>query len=738
MTPSPTQKIDKDPNNEKLSKELQVILKNLVAKYEHEDAATRKIQVKSWKKNDEFWHGVQHIFWNELDQDWKSPAQGSFQSDGDDDINSGPFYDFVMNIYRAHGESVIAALSAQVPTVRFPPDDADNEDDIQTSKTFDRVADLIQRHNKAKMLLLRALFMLWNQGNVCAYHAPKADKAFGTTKTPEYRDALTCNTCGYVSPKDSEYEAGSPCPACGQSPIGAEQNTEQNEAQQGGILEESKTISGFEDTPKTRVMIEIFGPLFVKYWFYAKTQKDTPYLVCSLDQPKALMQSLYPHAQEEIGGEDYSTSKYERKSRTPSSYTNLGESVDKQDLVTLRRCWLRHWVFDGLPEYQEEEKKKLKKKFPDGVYVGFANDIYLESRNEDMDKYWTIGLSGLSQNIHTDPLGQPLIPVQELKNVLVNLTIETIEQGIPSTFVDPEVLDFKAYGAQEARPGTTFPAQPRPGQQLGQSFYETSRATLSKEVPEFDAQLEKTGQFVVGSFPSIFGGELSGSRTASEYSMSRQMALQRLSIAWGFVVDWWAIMIEKCVRLFIDNMAEDERFTQKVDENYINVWIRKSELRGEVGQVEPEGADTFPTSMAQKQSLLIKILEMKDQFLMAAVFDPSNRSILADLLGFPEFNIPGEDQRIKQATEIQVMSKGQPVEVDPTIDDHDIHVAVLKHYMVSQVGIDIKTTQPQVYQLLAQHLQGHTQIQTQIAQNKMQQDMLMQHGPPQQPGAPPQ
>ena len=732
MSPE-TPKIEKDPNNEKLSKELQIVLKDLVEKYEREDLGTRKIQVKSWKKNDEFWHGVQHIFWNELEQDWKSPAQGSFAGDGLDQANSGPFYDFVMNIYRAHGESIIAALSAQTPTVRFPPDDADNEDDIQTSKTFDRVADLIQRHNKAKMLLLRALFMLWNQGNVCAYHAPKADKKFGTNNTPVYRDALTCNSCGYVASEDTEDKAGSPCPACSQGPM---EGMEQQE--QGGTLQEGKTISGFEDTPKTRVMIEIFGPLFVKYWFYAKTQKDTPYLICSLDQPKALMQSMYPHASEKIGGEDYSSGKYERKSRTPSSYSNPDEPVDKRDLVTFRRCWLRPWVFDGLGEDKEEEKKKLKKKFPDGVYVGFANDIYLESRNEDVDKYWTIGLSGLSQNIHTDPLGQALIPVQELKNVLVNISIETIEQGIPSTFADPEVLDFNAYNKQEARPGVTYPAQPRAGQNLSNAFFESSRATLSKEVPEFDAQLEKSGQFLVGSFPSIFGGELSGSRTASEYSMSRQMALQRLSISWGFIVDWWASMIEKCVRLFIENMTEDERYTQKVDENYINVWIRRSELTGSVGEVEPEGADTFPTSMAQKQSLLIKIIEMKDQFLMAAVFDPSNRSILADLLGFPEFNIPGEDQRIKQAQEIQMMSKGQPVEVDPTLDDHDIHVSVIKHYMVSQLGSDLKITQPQVYQLLSAHLQAHTQIQTQIAQQKLQQEMLMQHGPPQQQGPPPQ
>src|SRR6267154_6335274 len=190
-----------DPNNEKLDEELVSCLKWLVKKYEDEDSFVRKQQIKLWKKNDEFWHSVQYIFWSESKQDWTSAADFNFiqPEEGREEVQ-GPFYDYVVNIYKAHGESIISALSAQIPAVRFPPDDADDEDDLTTSKTYDKIADLIQRHNKAKLVLLRALFMLWNQGTVYAYHAPKADKGFGMMMVPSYKKGLSCENCQSSKP----------------------------------------------------------------------------------------------------------------------------------------------------------------------------------------------------------------------------------------------------------------------------------------------------------------------------------------------------------------------------------------------------------------------------------------------------------------------------------------------------------------------------------------------------------
>lgn len=689
---------EEDKNNENLPEELQKILLELVKKYEEEDSWVRKQQVKLWKKNDEFWHGIQFIFWSESRQDWISPVETRwFETEEGREEAQGPFYDFVINIYRAHGESIIAALSAEIPSVRFPPDDAEDEDDIQTAKTFSKISDLIDRHNQVKQLLLQALLMLWNFGSVFAYHAPKADKNFGKIMVPNYKKSLSCETCGITKPADETDDIeGMPCPTCGQP------------------MQSTIAIDSFDESPKSRVLIDIFGPLHVKVPYYARNQKECGYLIFSLDQPLAFLKNLYPHVADKIERENNNLDSYERLARTPSSFSSMNREEDNRNLFPLKRVWLRPWVFDGLRKDQEEARKKLQKLFPNGVYCCFVGNTYVESRDEDADKYWTIGKAGLSQYIHADALGQPLISPQEMRNVLVNLTLETIEQGIPTQYADTEVLNFEVYSKHEARPGMTMPIKRKPGERAGDAFYEGSRASLSKEVPGFGNQLDKDAQFVVGSFPSIYGGPGEGkSRTAAEYNMSRQMALQRLSITWSLFVLWFAKMKEKCVHLYVENLVQDERFVQMENDNYVNVWIRKSELDGHVGEVEPEGAETFPVSTAQKQQLLLKLIEFNNEFLNAAIFDSQNRNEIADVLSFPELHIPGEDQRLKQMREIKDMMKGEQVQVEPEVDDNQIHAETCKFFLCDTVGMDLKRTNPQAYAMIVQHLTQHMQILTQ-------------------------
>lgn len=704
-------KEDKDPNNHKLSKDLQECLKFLIDKYEREDSWVRKQQLKLWKKNEEFWHGIQFIFWSESRQDWLSPADYKWygEDEGGKEGSEGPFYDFVINIYKAHGETVIAALGAQVPTVRFPPDDAEDDDDLLTSKTYSKISDLIQRHNKAKILQLMSLFTLWNQGILAWYHAPKADKAFGMVNIENFKKQLTCPNCNKSTPVDDEEDLIDGLHKCEDCQTPLEVNT---------------VLDSFQESPKSRVIIDSFGGIHVKVPYWARKQGDFSYIIKALDQPKPFLKSIYDHISDEIDGDENDAQQFERMARTPSSFNSFARADDNRDLATHRQCWLRTWAFEGLPKEKEKEKKQLYKLFPNGAYVAFVGKTYAESRDEDMDRYWTICKGGLSTYIHSDALGQSLIPIQELRNVLVNLTTETVEQGIGSGFADPDVLNFDVYSKHEARPGMIYPARPRPGQTLGNSFFETGRATLSREVGPFQAALDKDAQFVSSAFTSLSGGPSEGkSRTLGEYQQSRTMALQRLSICWTLFVTAWAELMEKCTHLYVENMIDDERYTvpdPNKKDNYINVWIKKADLTGHVGEVEPEGADSFPISTPQKQALFFKLMELNNDFINAAIFDSENRRLIADLLSFPDLEIPGEDQRTKQAIEIVEMIKGLPVSVDPLVDDNNIHIETLRHFLAGQRGLDLKKTDPNSYMMIEQHLQQHMQIDQ--ANQKIQRD----------------
>jgi len=706
------------PNNEKLPEALVDCLRELVRQKELEDDNVRKQQIRQWKKNDRFWHGIQYIFWSETQQDWIAPINTRW-----DDLTAnreeadGPFYDYVTNIYKAHGESIIAALSAQVPAVRFPPDDAENEDDIATSKVYDQIADLIQRHNQSKMIMLQSLLALWNQGLVLAYHAPKADKAFGNVQLPIYDSGQECESCGYLKmpdPQKSE-DNNKETPDVKDEVEGTRNKDEADDSEItqdtcpdcGQPLTETPVLTGFKDVPKTRVLIDIYNPLFVKIPYYARTQEECGYLGLSIDQPIALLQSLFGDIADEIEAESNLYDIYEKLGRAPASYSYA--IIDNKNLRTLRRWWFRPYQFKSLGREKEQEIEQLEKLYPDGCYVCFVGDVYAESRNENMDKYWTIGKAGISTYIHSDPMGQPLINVQEKVNVLDNLTLETIEQGISTVFADPQVLNFEDYSRHELRPGMYAAAKARPGKSLSDGFYEGPKATLSKEVPMYRQQNDHDAQFLVGSFPSIYGGPGEGSsRTAAEYEMSRQMALQRLSITWTMFSHWWARLMEKCVHIYVENVIADEHYVSKNKENYVNVWIRQSELTGKVGDVEAEAAETFPVTTGQKQSLLFKLMGMNNDMINAALFDVENRKILADALSFPELTIPDEAQRTKQAYEIQRMiDKKQLVGIEPEIDDNDVHVQVLRDFMAGSKGRDLQARDPEIYTILMQHLQLH-------------------------------
>ena len=63
----------------------------------------------------------------------------------------------IVNIYKAHGEIIIAAVSQSIPATRFYPNNADQSADIYTAQSFSQLAELIRKHNKAPFLFMKAL-----------------------------------------------------------------------------------------------------------------------------------------------------------------------------------------------------------------------------------------------------------------------------------------------------------------------------------------------------------------------------------------------------------------------------------------------------------------------------------------------------------------------------------------------------------------------------------------------------
>jgi predicted RNA-binding Zn-ribbon protein involved in translation (DUF1610 family) len=700
----------------KLTEKEKTLLKQVVDHFDKEDRATRNRQIRIARRLKFLWDNLQYTYYSEVAHDWRIP------DDSQSDDQS--YYDKPVNVFRAYLESIIAALSISIPSVTCYPEDADNPLDVTTAKAGDKIAQLIFRHNDAPLLWLHALYIYCTEGMLACYHYPKEDKNFGTYENKIYEDVeenkteQVCPSCGAtMGENESEFvptgEMDS-CPSCGQMVMpNSIQSTETN-----SVLKEIQHLS------KTRVLLDVYGLLYVKIPVYARRQCDCPYLIWSYETHYSNVLEEYPELWDKMphGGSGYET--YEQWGRLSTQYK--GEYPT--NTVTVRNAWLRPSAFNIL---KEDEAAYLKKKFSDGVKVVLVNDGVADGEPENLDDYWTLSYNPLSDYIHFDPLGLLLTSIQEITNDLLSLVVQTVEHGIPQTFANPKALDFKAYRDSEVIPGGIYPAQSPAGRPLGENFYEVKTATLSGEVLPFANKVQEMGQLVSGALPSLFGGQVSGSRTASEYSMSRSQAQQRLSIPWKMLVAWWKNIFTKAIPMFINEMKDDE---QDVDKNsvgnFINTFIRKSEATGgKLGKIELEASEALPITWSQQKDAIMELFSLNNDEVLKTLGSPENMPYLRKALGLTDYTIPGEDDRTKQYEEIvQLVNSdpiqmpgmgmdgmGQPlpeqeipsVEVDPDVDNHAIEFEICRNWLVSEAGRLAKIDNLSGYKNVLLHMKMH-------------------------------
>lgn len=742
------------------------LLKTVANHFDQEDRAARERQLRNWRRLKLLWEGFQHVWYSELAHDWRIWDESINNADNDQG-----FYDKPVNVFRAYLESIIAALSITVPGIKCYPDDADNPIDLSTAKAGDKIAKLIYRHNDVPLLWLHALYINMTEGMTACYSYPKADKKYGTYKEDEYKDEYTeafiCPTCqtqleddiftkqeiDEYRPNDEDIELHDliinenqvVCPQCA---------TQLDSNLQKSPLVVTRLV-GQKTIAKARICLEVYGGLYVKVPNYAMKQEDIPYLIFSYETHYSNALDRYEHLRDKFtgsgkigpsGGGMYDP--YEQWARLSPQYR--GEYPTNN--VTVRNCWLRPSSFNVLGN--KDDVELLKECYPDGAKLVLINDEWAEDCNENLDDCWTILKNPMADYIHYYPTGSLLVSIQDITNDIISLVLQTIEHGIQQTFADPGVLNFEKYRQTETTPGGIFPAIPKTGKTVSEGFFETKTATLSQEVLPFFQQMQQLGQQVSGAQPSLFGGQLAGSRTASEYSMSRAQALQRLQNTWKMFIFWWKTIFAKVIPMYIQEVQEDEKSVEKTEQgNFINVFIRKAELEGRIGRIELEANENLPITWSQRKDTYMKLLETQNEQILQAIASPENIKFLAESIGLDEFVVPGEDDRQKQYEEIRLLINSEPItqppdptqvmmavelgmpppqeieipsiEVDSDLDNHDIEADICRTYLISDAGRLLKLENPVGYKNVLLHMKAHMEI---IKQGLMQQQ--------QSPGSP--
>jgi hypothetical protein len=683
----------------KVPQEDQDDLMHILKDIEEEDMYIRQRMLREAKQLELYWHGFQYIFWDERVQDFRIPTHDVMEQVSSRE-ETRYIYDYVVNVFKAHGLSLIAAITADIPGIPFTPCDPTNIADVLAAQRAEDLGKVIMKHNKSKLLFYHALFTLYTNHFLCSYTYNEQDEKYGTTEVPHYTNqSYNCPTpdCKFTSPTPVEDNL---CPDCKEG----DSKTDGQDVQ----LQPQTIQDGTEQIPKRRQCIRIRGTLNVKLPTFAADQEGIGYLIDYYDQHYAQLRETYPELYDKIT-ED-ATDNFERIARMPS-VGRLYSDTYLSKLQTLKRVWLRPTMFNTL---SQESSKRLHKRYPKGVYFACINEnLFAEAEEDCLDDSWTIAKGDLSRAVHGDPLGKPLMPMQDLENIVMNLLVESLEHSVPSTFADPEIIDFETYSKQEVAPGAIYQTKntlTNPNRQLGDYFYTLKTSTLPQEGVDFQSVIDNKGQFLVGSFPSIFGGpQTEGSKTLGEYQESRNYALQRLSIPNQMLAFWWGDTIYKGVKCYIKNMDTDEVHALRTpDGRNIAVKLLTDDFKaGRFEQIIPEAANDLPVSWSQKRGNVQNMIQLNNDIINQFLFSPENRMTTLKFLGIEEYSDLDSNQAIKQLSEIQDMIDGAVVPIEPTLDEHEIHLRVGRNVLSDPYGQELKKDDPDAYERIMNHLSQH-------------------------------
>lgn len=385
------------PNPTKLSEdEIAIKLKTVALHFIDEDKGTREILIRRWKRLKYYWNNFSQVYWSEQDNayriwgtDFANPTSGS-EDQG--------YYDRPVNVFRAFLETIVAALSINIPAVSCSPKDADNPLDIETAKAGNIISQQIYKLNNVILIWLQALYIYCTEGMIACYTYPMEDEEYGTYKVPTYKkqeiEAHRCPGCGneisdeevmmaQLSAPQVEEGIGAPiqldepanCLSC---------NTPINPA---SVKEKFKipVFDQFKDEIKERVCIEVYGGLYVKTALYAKKASDT-YAALMYETHYVNALRDYPDLLNEFPDGKWSNqgtpNTYEQYARLNIQYRGTAP----EENVTIKEVWLRPQHFYILPKADYE---LLLEKFPKGAKVTIVNDLVAEYKEENLDDRWT-------------------------------------------------------------------------------------------------------------------------------------------------------------------------------------------------------------------------------------------------------------------------------------------------------------------------------------------------------------
>ena len=699
--------------------EAQQVLMSLYTKCKGEDRFSRLVEVKDTKQQEFYWGGRQYIWWSSEDQRWNLPTQQAANY-GDVNIDDMPRFEFVTNIYQARGLMTIAAIAGAPPRVRFFPNDADEENDIETAEARTKLTKLIERWNPVQKLLQEEAYHAWTGGFIAWWTRYVADgEKYGVDSvqllsqgSQDVDESIVCPKCGWSAPA-SQAEPPVPCPQCG-TPLTEENITSEEPIP---VPEDSEQ----QEIPKGRQVISIYGALNCCRPQKTNEQSQFHYFGLEDEIHYSTLRAAFPEQADKIkpglnlGSDDV----FERNARlSVAENTKLltQTGANQMNLCTFVRCWFRptaFWMIDD-----KEQRQKLLDAFPRGCRVEFTGTVYCRSAAESMDDAIVTCHAMPGRGQHRPSIGQSMLSIQDRVNTFSNIEAETYEYGIPITYRASDTWDSNADEDQRAAPGLEVEVALRPNEVIGNRIMQLRADSVSPDMYQHTNELiGPISDQLSGTYPALTGAgaEQGAPDTLGQQAMQRDQAMGRMGIFYVNLKQAHADIMTLSCRCF-EAHAEGEVKVPVLGASgdFESESVDVSALEGEA-EAYPEGDENYPVLWNQQRATLMQVMD--SPYGSQLVQDPENAELIVKLIGIQDLKVPGIDsirKQLKEIAELTKMPQGEDmlsgvapmVEVDSD-DFHQIESSTCKYWMSSAKGQKAKRQNPMGWQAVKEHKAQH-------------------------------
>lgn len=658
-------------------------LKKLVNDDIRTDLDPEKVyQLSDIRKFEYYWRGIQFLR-RTMDGgtvNWAPVNAASNSQNGNS--NAEELYNYYTNDIRGYGRKFIGVIAQQPPNVKFRANKATSQEHVRRSKKAQSVGDILRGLWDIKYLSQQAAGGFWKSGTQFIYTPFVADEdKYGATEEQVLEDqqvqlesaSLKCPNCGQSTPMEDGQIPPRICPGwgCGRD-FGPEDFVEPESV--AFPMPTGKT----EKYPNGCAEAHLYNGMYVSTPFWIRMLRDTPWLILEYEEYKGKIlmayrskPEIYKKLREMADGNDSGGSSGGYAETIAKTTRDLAQSPSGTVILPHRNRWLYSRIWMRPSEYElakgeidvDGELKPLRdallEKYPTGLRLTIVQDKVIEIEPEILDYVWVMGQPEFAENAFPDPLCKDLMSSQDLSNMCLNVTGETLERQIPQTGIDVDMIDLNARKKHQL-PASFIPMRRKSGQSLKDSIVTMAVAKTEPEMTDYPNQLREHAAETVGITRAIFGaGEKE--QTAYATNLKRNQAMLQLSPA----LDALRKLIAGAEQNGVMQMAlhSGGRIPSPYAPRTESEDIDGIEELAEGGwHAEPE--DTMPQGWSERRAALQELMEKNPEALAALGFmEIDNIPIIQDtLVGLPDWKIPNSDVLNKVNRCILELLQGEALE----------------------------------------------------------------------------